>query len=205
MARRTKDEAERTRNAILDAAEQVFYAQGVARTSLEEIAKAAGVTRGAVYWHFHDKLALLDAMLQRVMLPHEDILDRLAAGSSRTPLDDLQKACLDTLHLIMTDRRRQRVTSILTHRCEYVEEMAAIMKRKSECKERMLKRSQSLFERAKKLKQLTAHWTPSLAAMTLQALMNGLIVGGVEGGKASPVAKSGAACIKAFFASLRKK
>lgn len=203
MARRTKDEAEQTRSAILDAAEKVFYAHGVARTSLEEIAKAAGVTRGAVYWHFRDKLALCDAMLQRVMLPHEDILDRLAAGQSRAPLADLQKACLDTLRLFTTDARRRRITSILTHRCEYVEEMAAIMRRKSECKKRMLERSRILFERAKKLKQLSPRWTPQLASISLQALMNGLIVGGMEGGKASPAAKSGAACVKTFFAALK--
>ena len=65
MARRTKLEAEQTRHAILDAAERIFYAHGVTRTSLEEIAKHAGVTRGAVYWHFKDKIELCEAMLQR--------------------------------------------------------------------------------------------------------------------------------------------
>ena len=76
MARRTKDEAEKTRNAILDAAEHVFNEHGVARTSLEEIARAANVTRGAVYWHFKDKIALCEAMLQRVL--------SAAGGHSRT-------------------------------------------------------------------------------------------------------------------------
>ena len=48
MARRTKAEAEQTREQILDAAEAVFLDRGVARASLAEIAQAAGVTRGAV-------------------------------------------------------------------------------------------------------------------------------------------------------------
>jgi TetR/AcrR family acrAB operon transcriptional repressor len=52
MARKTKEEAQETRNAILDAAELVFQEHGVSHTSLAEIAAAAGVTRGAVYWHF---------------------------------------------------------------------------------------------------------------------------------------------------------
>ena len=55
MARRTKEEALATRHALLDAAERVFGRRGVARTSLVEIAEEAGVTRGAVYWHFKDK------------------------------------------------------------------------------------------------------------------------------------------------------
>jgi hypothetical protein len=81
--------------------------------------------------------------------------------------------------------------------------MTAIMQRRSECKGRMLKRCQSLFERAKKLQQLSPSWTPRIAAMTLQALMNGLIVIGLEQRKGFHLAKSGPACIKAFFESLR--
>ena len=52
MARRTKQDAQATREALLDAAEHVFEQRGVARTSLNHIAEAAGLTRGAVYWHF---------------------------------------------------------------------------------------------------------------------------------------------------------
>ncbi|MBV5333220.1 TetR family transcriptional regulator, partial [bacterium] len=66
MARKTKEEAQETRKAILDAAETVFQERGVSRTSLAEIATAAGVTRGAIYWHFANKAELFDAMIQRV-------------------------------------------------------------------------------------------------------------------------------------------
>ena len=89
MARRTKDEAEATRNALLDAAEKMFYKRGVTRTSLEEVAKAAGMTRGAVYWHFKDKIELCEAMLDRVFLPQEDMLERLASQKGDTPLKAL--------------------------------------------------------------------------------------------------------------------
>src|SRR5574337_1789480 len=69
MARRTKEDALATRSALLDAAERVFLQQGVSRTSLADIAHAAGVTRGALYWHFKDKASLFNAMLDRVALP----------------------------------------------------------------------------------------------------------------------------------------
>lgn len=55
MARKTKQEAQETRQYILDVALRLFSQQGVSSTSLGEIAKAAGVTRGAIYWHFKDK------------------------------------------------------------------------------------------------------------------------------------------------------
>ncbi len=76
MVRRTKEEALETRSRIIDAAEQVFYVKGVANASLEEIAAAAELTRGAIYWHFKDKAELFDAMMQCVVLPVEEMLER---------------------------------------------------------------------------------------------------------------------------------
>ena len=67
MVRRTKAEAEATRTAILDAAEHLFQARGVSRTSLQDMAHAAGVTRGAVYWHF---LLLVWLVLFALLLHH---------------------------------------------------------------------------------------------------------------------------------------
>ena len=63
MARRTKEEALQTRNDLIDAAELVFELRGVAGASLQEVAETAGVTRGAVYWHFRDKVDLFNAMM----------------------------------------------------------------------------------------------------------------------------------------------
>lgn len=73
MARRTKEEAQATRVQILDAAERVFHAQGVSRASLAEVAKEAGVSRGAIYWHFENKIDLFQAMLERLRLPLEEL------------------------------------------------------------------------------------------------------------------------------------
>lgn len=67
--RRTKEQTAETREALLDAAEQVFFNRGVSCATLEEIAREAGMTRGALYWHFANKEALYAAMLDRVRLP----------------------------------------------------------------------------------------------------------------------------------------
>ena len=53
--RKTKEEAQQTRSNLLNAALNVFYERGVSKASLDEIAKTAGVTRGALYWHFKNK------------------------------------------------------------------------------------------------------------------------------------------------------
>eukprot|EP01031_Cornospumella_fuschlensis_P049721 gene49721-60863_t len=69
------EDALATRNSLLDAAELLFQAQGVSRTSLNDIAKHAGTTRGAIYWHFKDKADLFNAMMERVTLPLEQSIE----------------------------------------------------------------------------------------------------------------------------------
>ena len=204
MVRKTKDEAERTRESILDAAEKVFYDQGVARTSLEQVARAAKVTRGAVYWHFKDKIELLDAIAKRIFLPHEDVLEKLAASRSNHPLDDLEKAFVESIRAMGRDRRRKNVVSILMFRCEYVKEMAPILKRRRDCKERMLRRTQAMMEQAHKLGQLAPAWTPHLAALGLQAMMGGIITSALEGRKDYDLVKRAPVCLHAFFQSLKR-
>lgn len=203
MARRTKDEALKTRGAIIDAAEKVFYAHGVTRSSLEHVAAAAGVTRGAVYWHFKDKPALCEAMAERVFLPHEDMLEKLAAQPSSTPLLDLKKACIHVLTMMAKDNRRRDVVTILLLRCEYIEEMLGIIKRRNASKNRMLVLSEKLFSRARSLKMLAPCWTPRQAAVAMEALIVGLILGWLEQPKKIGLATIGASCIEAFFTSLQ--
>lgn len=64
MARKTKQQALETRQHILDVAMRLFSQQGVSSTSLAQIAQAAGVTRGAIYWHFKDKTDLFSEIWQ---------------------------------------------------------------------------------------------------------------------------------------------
>ena len=100
-------------------------------------------------------------------------------------------------------KRRQNVVSILTLRCEYVEEMVGIMERRSECKDRMLKVSEKLLSRARKLKKLAPCWTPRKAAVALQALMIGLITNGLSQRETYDFATVGVPCVEAFFKSLQ--
>jgi AcrR family transcriptional regulator len=65
MVRKTKEEAEQTRKDIIEAARRTFHQYGVSRSTCERIAKAAGVTRGAVYWHFRDKAEIFFALRRR--------------------------------------------------------------------------------------------------------------------------------------------
>ena len=97
MARRTKEDAAETRSRLLDAAELLFHEKGVSRTSLNDIALAAGATRGAIYWHFQDKADLFNAMMERVTLPLESSLCRAGTQASADPLEGV---CGGMLHAL---------------------------------------------------------------------------------------------------------
>ncbi len=58
---------ERTANAIVAAASRLFYEQGVARTTTDEIAALAGVSVGSIYAHFSDKQTLFVSMVDRAL------------------------------------------------------------------------------------------------------------------------------------------
>ncbi|CAA0082534.1 TetR family transcriptional regulator [Zhongshania aliphaticivorans] len=76
--RRSKADAEITRARILDSAGKLFAIQGITRTRLTDVAAEAGVTRGAIYWHFKDKEALIEAMMDSVGAPTDAALEALS-------------------------------------------------------------------------------------------------------------------------------
>ena len=90
MARRTRQEAVATREALLDAAEREFRGKGVAHTTLADVAEAAGLTRGAIYWHFRDKAELFEAMCERAAMPMEAMLGCGGGKRCADPLGTLR-------------------------------------------------------------------------------------------------------------------
>ena len=67
MARRTKEEAERTRKRILASALSLFVKNGYEHTTFTDIAARLKMTKGAVYWHFESKEALLVALVDEML------------------------------------------------------------------------------------------------------------------------------------------
>ena len=175
MARRTRDEAAETRNGILDAAERVFSERGVSHTSLEDIAKAAGVTRGAIYWHFRNKSELFTAMVNRVTLPIEEMVARGGDDSAADPLSLIREAAVGALKRTATDPQCQRVFDIVTHKCEYLEEMSGVKDRVTEVKCGCVERTDKALRNAVKRGLLPKDLDTRLAAVGLDALISGLI------------------------------
>lgn len=127
MVRKTKEEAEHTRHRIIDAAQQLFHERGVSRTSLEMVASAAGVTRGAVYWHFANKAELFFAMRDRVSLELFSRTDALLLSEEiANPLDAIEAAMKEFFGVLEQSPALRQVFEIIFLRCEYVEAFAQV-------------------------------------------------------------------------------
>ena len=168
MARKTKAEAEATRESILDAAEQMFFEQGVSRTSLEQIARAANVTRGAIYWHFRNKQALFEAMLGRVRNPMEARLIDLL--EQQRNIDALRDICVDSLRQLATSEHHFRVFSILFLRTESDSGLAA----QDEIANASIHLLQQYFSVPAVCNTLADGITPGLAALALHSHFVGI-------------------------------
>ena len=174
MARRTKQDAQVTREALLDAAERVFELRGVSHTSLAHIAEAAGLTRGAVYWHFKDKAALFNAMMDRVTLPLGAELEGLLEQRD-DPLQALCQHLDEALYQIVHDEQTRRVLRIAMQKVEHAEELGPVIDRHIQMHRLNTERERQVFERAAALRQCVLPAPAAQLAHGFYAMVHGLI------------------------------
>ncbi|MCT6881892.1 MULTISPECIES: TetR family transcriptional regulator [Snodgrassella] len=125
--RKTKEEALQTRDDLMAAALDIFYRRGVSRASLQEIASAAGVTRGALYWHFKNKEDLFDALFQQVFSKLSEQLRHDIDTSSPDALHNLMRALNQMFQRMANDERYRKFCYILHLNCEHTEDNRAIV------------------------------------------------------------------------------
>jgi TetR/AcrR family acrAB operon transcriptional repressor len=205
MARRTKEEAQETRTRILDAAEQVFYDKGVAHSSLEDIAAAAEVTRGAIYWHFKDKGELFDAMMNRVVLPAEEMLGLADRGDNADPLELLRRATIDVLLRTAKDKRMQRVFEIAYHKCEYTGDASAVRDRHVASQNDCARTIERAFRACVAKGSLPATVHPKEAAFGALSFVSGIISSWVLDPKSISLERHAASLVETYFRGLAAK
>ena len=175
MARRTKEDALATRNSLLDAAEHVFLAQGVAGTSLNDIAEAAGTTRGAIYWHFKDKADLFNAMMDRVAMPLQHALSLVEESPDEDPLPALKKAIRLALRQTVTDPQTRRVFEVATHMVEYVDSLCAVRERHLHVRSLWVERFRHVLLKSAGTRGVRLPVPAAAAAHGLHALLDGMV------------------------------
>ena len=202
MVRRTKEEAQATRSLIIDTAELVFERRGVSGASLHEIAKTAGLTRGAIYWHFKDKAALFDAMMERAHLPLEESGRVGGFRSAAITVPQLRDGLVAVLRHVVSDPQMRRVFSIASHKVEYAGETEALRERHVSVRSECLTDIERTLQRAMRRGELARRMPARAAAVGLHALVDGLLRNWMLAPGDFDLVKVGRQVIDAYLASL---
>ncbi len=202
MVRRTKAEAEATREAMLDAAEAVFLEQGVSGATLEQIARRAGLTRGAFYWHFKNKAELLLAMRQRVDDPMWEWFGQRREELSDDPIGLMQEGCRRVLCRMQSDARYRNVHAIFLTRCEMTDATLSEYGRIFESEDEHFDVIEADFDRARALGQVRSDVSPRVAALGLYSLMQGICLGWLRSTERFDITADGSTMLAAYFRGL---
>lgn len=175
MARKTKADAAITRQEIIKAAREVFLTKGVSKTSLEQIAARAGVTRGAVYWHFKNKSELFHAMREQVFLPLIDNLDNKLPHTALDPLSAIEQFLQSTIQTLNDCPATGETYEILMTKCEYVGELEVVLQQILDNCDEVIAKFESAYQQARNQGLVDSEISPAQLAMDTHLFFSGLL------------------------------
>jgi len=129
--RRTKEDAEKTRQQIIHSALSLFSQNGYTNTTLANIAAHAGFSRGPIYWHFKNKDELFEAVLRLSQDPLAELVEtsRQASGSLLKAIDYF---CDCWLRWLVTDAGYRQSFEIFLNKTELTNNLDRTLKKERE-------------------------------------------------------------------------
>lgn len=204
MARRTKEDALKTRDRILNEAAAIFDRHGMEGTTLAAVADAADVTRGAVYWHFKGKQALFDAVCEHTPLPLEMLPAEVGSEREADPLGRLKTLCLSALRKAAASPDALRTFAAPVDKEELLAPAAVLLMRHR----RSLLHSKAYLTRvlhhAVKKGQLPARLDVDLASVALHGAMSGLLGEWLLAPRTVDLASRASRLLDAIFGAMRE-
>ncbi len=170
MARKTAEESLKTRERILDAAEQVFAGKGLSRAGMADIAAAAGVSRGAVYGHYRNKQAVFMSMCDRVW----ELFPIPAPRPDASAYDLLLDSAMNFLRQSHSPGTLHNILEILTYKCEHTQENAPILQYLRDRHEKVRVDLRSLLTNARQKGELAPALDIDLMIFVIQSVVNGI-------------------------------
>lgn len=175
MARRTREEALATRRQILDAAARIFDQRGLEGTTLLDVAEAARVTRGAVYYHFRDKHGLYAAVCAHTPLPLELLPAAMAGSGGADPIGRFRTVCLDAMRGAAADPDAIRTLAEPFDKRELIDPAGMLLLRRRLSLEESRAWIEATLRSAVDGGALPADLEIAVAATTVHAMLSGLL------------------------------
>jgi AcrR family transcriptional regulator len=199
--RKTKEEAQKTKETILMAALDCFSDKGYFNTSLDDIAKAAAVTRGAVYWHFSNKPEIFDALHDSL---HESFIEMITKDLERDssePLRQLKELIIKLLKELESNKTKTRTLKLFYH-CDYSGDLNQFKQKHQDNKYKSLQLLSSYFQRAQQKGQLNKTAEPEILTLTLHCFLKGILYEHLNGSTLININSHAEGLIKQLFNGL---
>jgi len=173
MARKTKQEAEETRENILKAALDIFFEKGYARSTFVDVANRIQLTKGAVYWHFKNKPDLFISLGKEMENKIEASL--VTAMENAQTLEDLKQVLIEMILFIAKDPQLQKYYTIVYYRTEWTDELMSIKKFFDEQESLMVDWFLQILGHAQSTTEMPKDKNISHLSRALLGLVNGLL------------------------------
>ncbi|GAA0789547.1 TetR family transcriptional regulator [Marinobacterium sediminicola] len=175
MARRTPEEAAQTRQQLIETGLQLFSRQGIENTTLKQVAQAAGVTHGALYWHFRNRADLLLQIHHAYELPFEAQYLEQRQGAQQDALAALRQYVMGVLAEFARLPAAGAIYKIFYMAATPVADLAEVEPELSDNRTLWQDQLKFFLKQARKQKQLRKNSSPAALAFCLQAALSGLL------------------------------
>ena len=203
--RRSKEDAARTRAAIVDAALCCFDRHGISGSTMAHIAEEAKCTKGAVYHYFGDKRDILQELRDQVSVPMLDEADCEFLQEREMPaLERVERYLLGILEAVEGDERTRQAITVMQFRCEYVDDLKQELQAAAKNQERLMRAFEAAYREAQRGGELAAGLSPQAAAIETMMFLSGLLRLTLIHAKGSVVSKNARAAVRGHVASKRK-
>lgn len=203
MARKTKEEALATREKILDSAIDIFFENGVSASSLNDIAMHAGVTRGAVYWHFKNKRDIFNALNERLFKTFLDVVTPRLTDVHEDPLQQLCDLQIDLMRNVHTNPALKRIITVLLLKCDYSGDMKDFLKDQEMAKFKSFEVAADHLRRAQQENKLSTAFSPEVLTRAHHCFFSGILYEYLRFPAAYDFETHVVPSIKAFFGRMR--
>ena len=173
--RKTKTEALKTKEHLMLAALETFYQKGIARTSLNEIAQAAGVTRGALYWHFKNKEDLFDAIFRRICDDIDAQMQQDLETLGRNSWECFRISLLKFFERLEHNHINYKFYSVLFLKCEHTPQNEAAIALVEKYKMQWHEKIERILNESIAQKALPSELDTDLAVIYIFSVVDGLI------------------------------
>ena len=174
--RKTKEDALKTRENILNAATDLFSTKGVEATSLLEIANHADVTRGAIYWHFKNKCEIFEALHERMHQNFIQIVMEDLETDHPQPLKQMEAVCSRLLTSLDDDILKRQALTLFLMKCNYIGEFSDFVAKQKQCKTQAMMLLKQYLERAQKKGLLPADSDIDILMTSINCYLKGVLI-----------------------------